>query len=325
MRREIDTEEVASFLLALKHRSVTPEPLDDLRIAPITSCSSASTTKVAYVDKTPASMMEAEEENDDEQSSSNDAIGGPQLSWNQLIGGSELVFAKDRDLVPDALFVAMAQMVPCKLTQADRVGCYKTREIGFIGMCCKHCGGQPGFGRFYPNSVRSMAQTTTSQTITKHIGSKCRFAPPHIRKAVNDLQRQQAEREGMSTGRPRYGSRKIFFQRVWARLHGEPLPEDDSEHDSKKSSCGVVSSSSTAASSSSMMDDASNRTPELDDSRNSSPATSDDEASTSGEGGKPPHHGFYFTATKPTMKRKLASAAGGDYSATKRLRVLPTN
>mmetsp|Transcript_7296 Transcript_7296/g.13326 ORF Transcript_7296/g.13326 Transcript_7296/m.13326 type:complete len:391 (+) Transcript_7296:113-1285(+) len=149
------------------------------------------------------------------------------VSFDDLVGDSDLVVLKDRDLVPDALFVAMAQMKPCKLTQADRVGCYKTREIGFVGMCCKHCGGQPGFGRYFPNSVRSLAQTTTSQTILKHIGGKCRFCPPTIRKAVLELQRQQAHKEGMATGRPRYGSRKIFFQRMWARLHGKSQPEEE--------------------------------------------------------------------------------------------------
>merc|ERR1740130_1376513 len=132
-----------------------------------------------------------------------------------------LVIPKDRDLIPDSLFVALGQMKPCKLTQADRVGCYKTRNIGFLGMCCKHCGGQPGFGRFFPNSVRSLAQTTTSQTILKHLGGKCRFCPSDVRKAVLELQRQQAHKENLTTGRPRYGSRKIFFQRMWARLHGQ--------------------------------------------------------------------------------------------------------
>ena len=43
-------------------------------------------------------------------------------SWERLLDGSDLVLMKDRDLVPDALFVAMAQMKACKLTQADRVG-----------------------------------------------------------------------------------------------------------------------------------------------------------------------------------------------------------
>lgn len=157
------------------------------------------------------------------------------VNWELLLGDSKLVFPKDQDLVPDALFVAMAQMKPCKLTQADRVGCYKSREIGFTGMCCKHCGGQPGFGRYYPNSVRSLAQTTTSQTILKHIGNKCRFCPPHVRQAVLELQRQQAAKEGMANGRPRYGSRKIFFQRMWARLHGSKTDEfeTDDDEDSK--------------------------------------------------------------------------------------------
>jgi hypothetical protein len=156
------------------------------------------------------------------------------ISFDDLLGDSTLVIQKDRDLVPDALFVAMAQMKPCKLTQADRVGCYKTRGIGFVGMCCKHCGGQPGFGRYFPNSVRSLAQTTTSQTILKHIGGKCRFCPPTVRKAVLELQRQQAHKEGLATGRPRYGSRKIFFQRMWARLHGKTKPgEEDVDNEAE--------------------------------------------------------------------------------------------
>ena len=48
-----------------------------------------------------------------------------------------LVVAKDRDLIPDALFVALGQMKPCLLQQSDRVGCYKTRTLGFLGMNCK--------------------------------------------------------------------------------------------------------------------------------------------------------------------------------------------
>ena len=157
------------------------------------------------------------------------------MSWERLLGDTNLVQMKDRDLVPDSLFVAMAQMKPCKLTHTDRVGCYKTRQVGFIGMCCKHCGGQPGFGRYYPNSVRSLAQTTTSQTILKHIGGKCRFCPPHIRQTLLELQRQQAAKEGMAAGRPRYGSRKIFFQRMWVRLHGKRECDDGEEEDDEVS------------------------------------------------------------------------------------------
>jgi hypothetical protein len=161
-----------------------------------------------------------------------------------LLGESNhnIISIEDKDLVPDYLFLAMAQMKPCTLTEADKVGCYKDRQVGFVGMCCKHCGGQPGFGKFFPATVRSLAQTTTSQTIVKHISSKCRICPVHIREAVLKLQQQdqgvkdkvetsttkqeneqqdpqQQQQQGFEA-KPRYGSRKIFFQRIWTRLHG---------------------------------------------------------------------------------------------------------
>lgn len=139
--------------------------------------------------------------------------------WATLLGNSRLVYLKDRDLVPDALFLAMAQMKPCRLSVVDRIGCYRNRPEGYLGLCCRHCGGQPGFGRFFPNSVRSLAQTTTSQTVLKHITHKCRECPRPIRDAVLDLQRSLEAEGNENAGRPRYGSRKIFFQRVWARLH----------------------------------------------------------------------------------------------------------
>lgn len=167
-------------------------------------------------------------ENADEKSKESSSRGeSPSKDTKSVLSANDdiniaLVLPKDRDLIPDALFVALGQMRPCRLQQSDRVGCYKTRALGFLGMCCKHCGGQPGFGRYFPNSVRSLAQTTTSQTILKHIGGKCRFCPQNVRTAVLELQRQQAHKEHLSTGRPRYGSRKIFFQKMWTRLHGPP-------------------------------------------------------------------------------------------------------
>ena len=243
-RKESEAKEVASFLLQLKHRSSGPEAAltsteqllalrqaqqaarmrDPLAfpnvgaVGAVYGYPTASFKPFMGAERAPALLEEP-------------VIS--EMSWDALLGDTNLVQMKDRDLVPDALFVAMAQMKPCKLTQADRVGCYKTRELGFTGMCCKHCGGQPGFGRYYPNSVRSLAQTTTSQTILKHIGSKCRFCPPHVRQALLELQRAQAAKEGIASGRPRYGSRKIFFQRMWARLHGKREVDEEDEDDSK--------------------------------------------------------------------------------------------
>jgi len=150
-----------------------------------------------------------------------------------LMGETTLVLIQDKDLIPDYLFLAMAQMKHCRLSDADRIGCYKGRELGFLGMCCKHCGGQPGFGKYFPASVRSLAQTTTSQTIVKHIGHKCRLCPENVRSSVLALQEGQALTDKVTKDsksatsvidlmRPRYGSRKVFFQRIWERLHSEP-------------------------------------------------------------------------------------------------------
>lgn len=234
---EEDTQECAEFLLALKNRSVTPDPTE--REEPVQSNVTIRVPPqprfiVAPQPKKIEPVAQVAYDSDEAQMSSRappalmDERGAIEAFWETLLGGSPLVFMPDRDLVPDPLFVAMAQMKPCSLSEADRVGCYKSRPLGFEGMCCKHCGGQPGFGKYFPETVRSLAQTTTSQTILKHIGSKCRFCPPHIRQAVLELQRQQVIKETTNAGRPRYGSRKVFFQRIWARLHGKDAPMDKS-------------------------------------------------------------------------------------------------
>lgn len=225
-KKKEDPNEIAGYLLSLKHsRSVSPEPNDSQQpsFPDVMSGYSVKGTgkQTGYMGGPPESLAGPGRELAPTQ--------GLEINIEELIKGSTLVFAKDRGLVPDALFIAMAQMKPVRLTQADRVGCYKTRDIGFLGMACKHCGGQPGFGRYFPNSVRSLAQTTTSQTILKHIGSKCRFCTPEVRNAVLELQRIQHAQDGIAAGRPRYGSRKIFFQRVWSRLHGNGEEPDEEE------------------------------------------------------------------------------------------------
>lgn len=228
--KDEDTEALAGFLLSLKHRSVTPEPQASELVSytkEAERCESSSSCSEGPVENYSSNAIQALESIPRPLFVSSNVRDTVDLV--SLLGDSKLVQMEDRDLVPDPLFAAMAQMKPCRLTHADRVGCYKSREIGFLGMCCMHCGGQPGFGRYYPNSVRSLAQTTTSQTILKHISVKCRYCPPHIRNAVLELQRLMASPEGFPLERPRYGSRKIFFQRVWHRLHGTDKDLDEEE------------------------------------------------------------------------------------------------
>ena len=66
------------------------------------------------------------------------------VDFVELAQDAYFVHPAMRSDVSDAFFVAVAQMRPCGLTPDDRVGKYRQREEGFVGMCCKHCGGQPG-------------------------------------------------------------------------------------------------------------------------------------------------------------------------------------
>lgn len=66
-----------------------------------------------------------------------------------------------------------------------------------------------------PNNVRSFAQTTSSHTIISHI-AQCQQVPEPIQRSVMNL--QQGER--LLSDSAVYGSRKIFYDRIWSRLHG---------------------------------------------------------------------------------------------------------
>jgi hypothetical protein len=144
------------------------------------------------------------------------------IPWERVIGEDNQVvnFATDRGLISDAQLAAIAQMSLCHLTEADRIGWFKNRAVGFGGLCCKHCGGRPSFGRYFPNSVRSFAQTTSSQTIISHIALYCPKCPKDIRDIVMQLQRKENSIAGtVSLSNSNYGSRKVFFDRVWSRMH----------------------------------------------------------------------------------------------------------
>lgn len=235
---EADTKECASFLMTLKHRAITPEPFDK-------EDTTQQQQQQHYLYKSPTSPIFAPiflNDSDDSVSSKAPSLQEEydhqhQNEWIESLvedasTTTTLLSEEDRVLVPDALFVAMAQMKRCELIEDDRVGCYKNRDLGFVGMCCKHCGGQPGFGKYFPATLRSLAQTTTSQTILKHVAQRCAGCPQKIRTAILQLQQKQASpklNSSSTAGRPRYGSRKVFFQRIWNRLHDDEVIVEEQE------------------------------------------------------------------------------------------------
>jgi hypothetical protein len=148
---------------------------------------------------------------------------------SKLISDSTLVTMQDRKFVPDFLFISIAQLELSHLTHEDQIGVYRDRKIGQIGLCCRHCKGSPGNGRYFPETVRSLGQSTTSATIAKHMSEKCPMIPIDIKNIIKQLKYEQDWMDQLVKkkmtdryeSRPKYGSRKLFFNNVWKRLTGE--------------------------------------------------------------------------------------------------------
>ncbi|KAL7498365.1 hypothetical protein ACHAWT_009413 [Skeletonema menzelii] len=135
-----------------------------------------------------------------------------------------LVLPEDKDLITDYLYLAMEQMQPCNLMDADRVGCYKGRKTGFPGLACRHCVGQAGCGRYFPASEASLSQTTTSQTIVNHVRN-CRRCPIDVREQLEFM--KMSKTVVKKSDKPKHGGRKVFFRRLWCRIQRIPITEDD--------------------------------------------------------------------------------------------------
>lgn len=126
-----------------------------------------------------------------------------------------VVEPEDKDLVTDYLYLLLNQMQVCYFADEDRTGSrskVKTFDIGFPGLECKHCSGKAGFGRYFPSSVDGLALANSDRNIFNHL-MKCRKCPASIQEKLSEYQGT-----GESNKNKR-GSRKIFFQRVWDRIH----------------------------------------------------------------------------------------------------------
>ena len=146
-----------------------------------------------------------------------------------------LVVEGDKPLISDYLYLTLEQMQPCNLMEADKVGCYKGRKVGFPGLACKHCIGQAGCGRYFPASEASLSQTTTSQTIMNHVRN-CRRCPVEIRESLELMKRAKMGPDGKRADKPKHGGRKVFFHRLWCRIQRLPLSDDEEEKKKKKGS-----------------------------------------------------------------------------------------
>jgi hypothetical protein len=158
----------------------------------------------------------------------------------ELLDNSELVPIEDRGLVSDATLVIVGQVRRFQVQQDDRK--QQQSKLG-VGLCCKYCyDSQTRQGRkFMYGSSGTLSQST--RVIFRHLTEKCPDIPEHIKSVLIKLQKQEDSKirnesaVGLSAaaaaaattnpGRPVYGRRKAFFERVWARLHNQPTPDID--------------------------------------------------------------------------------------------------
>jgi len=148
-----------------------------------------------------------------------------------------VVRLEDKDLVTDYLFLLMYQMQTCSFTEEDRTGGrskIKDNEVGFEGMECRHCQGRAGFGRYFPSSVSALSLANSDRNVYNHL-QKCRKCPDPIKTELNRLQKDQTQSKN------KRGLRKLFFNRIWGRMHGNN--EDDKDKDKSKDKNYTSSSS----------------------------------------------------------------------------------
>jgi hypothetical protein len=126
-----------------------------------------------------------------------------------------IVYAEDTSMVPPYVYFLMRQVETCHFTEADRFVARSKGPVGYPGFECRHCAGHAGLGKYFPVSSKSLSTNSTSQNIHAHL-LKCRKCPIYTKEKLASLKDEKGR-----TPRLEPGWRKIFFDKVWRRLHGD--------------------------------------------------------------------------------------------------------
>eukprot|EP00797_Seminavis_robusta_P008397 Sro1595_g284670.2 (633) ;mRNA; f:10217-12115 len=129
----------------------------------------------------------------------------------------QLVLEEDKLLLTDYFFYLMKQLRLCRFSESDRKTRGGKREkivIGFGGLQCIHCSEANNSRKFFWSNVDRLANSFAE--IPGHI-LKCRHCPQQTKDALYQLKQLHPEQMARL---PR-GSQKVFFRRMWRRLHDE--------------------------------------------------------------------------------------------------------
>jgi hypothetical protein len=128
--------------------------------------------------------------------------------------GDHIVLTEDTDMIPSYVYFLMRQIEGCRFTEADRFVARSKGPVGYPGFQCRHCSGHAGLGKYFPVSAKSLSTNSTSQNIHAHL-LKCRKCPEQVKDRLVQLKVEKGRSPRLEPG-----WRKIFFDKVWSRLHG---------------------------------------------------------------------------------------------------------
>ncbi len=142
---------------------------------------------------------------------------------NILRDDDRLVVGEDRLLLTDYFYYLMKQLRPVRFSEADRRTRGGKREkvkVGYGGLQCIHCIDVPNSRKFFWSNVDRLANSFAE--IPTHV-LKCRRCPQPTKDALIVLKNRHAEQ----MSRLSRGSQKVFFRRMWRRLHQDDPTETD--------------------------------------------------------------------------------------------------
>ena len=135
-----------------------------------------------------------------------------QVASNVTTVDRPLVLPEDKPIIAEFLYAVMEQLQPCRFTEADR-NKRRLKDVGCIGVECKHCAGQVESRKFFWSSVNAVESNFVS--VHTHM-MECTMISPELKENLSALKQLRKEQ----TAKLKTGSQKAFFQRVWKRLHG---------------------------------------------------------------------------------------------------------
>ena len=153
-----------------------------------------------------------------------------QVAFNVTTASRALVLPEDKPFIAEFLYLVMEQLQPCRFTEADR-NKRRLKDVGCIGVECKHCAGQVDGRKFFWSSVNAVESNFVS--VHTHM-MECRAAPDELKEKLGDLKKMRKEQ----TAALKTGSQKAFFSRVWSRLHGDKRGDSDNSANNSITSAG---------------------------------------------------------------------------------------